>query len=212
MFPVVRRTLTHQKFASHGACLSLFPTVDVRGTRGFGSTACPVESKINALGLTLPPAAVSKGAFFQYVQVGNNMAYLSGHLPQPADRPLVVGKVGKDLTVEQGYEAAKIVGLNLCATLKANLGSLARVKKIIKLTGFVNATDGFTEQPKVVNGCSELFVKVFSEEQSAHARSAVGVNGLPLGVPVEIEMIVELHPAVSAPAAAPAAAAPAAAQ
>lgn len=172
--------------------------------RGMASPVCSIEAKINSFGLQLPAPAVPKGAFTQFVQIGN-MAYLSGHLPQPFERPLIVGKIGKDLTTEQGYEAAKMVGLNLCATLKANLGAkgLEKVKRIVKLTGFVNATDTYTDHPKVVNGCSELFVKVFPESVSGHARSAVGVNGLPLGVPVEIEMIVELQDVLPAGDAAP---------
>ena len=98
----------------------------------------------------------------------------------------------RNMTVEQGYEAAKMVGLNLIASMKSNLGSLDKVKRVVKLTGWVNSTDGFTQQPQVVNGCSELFRKVFDEKQSGHTRSAVGTNGLPLGVPVEIEAIVEI--------------------
>jgi enamine deaminase RidA (YjgF/YER057c/UK114 family) len=85
-----------------------------------------------------------------------------------------------------------MVGLNLISSMKSNLGSLDRVKRVVKLTGWVNSVDGFTQQPQVVNGCSELFRKVFDEEQSGHTRSAVGTNGLPLGVPVEIEAIVEI--------------------
>jgi len=150
-----------------------------------------VEAKIAALGLQMPPHNVPKNAFVNYLQVGK-IVYLSGHLPQPADGELVVGKLGKDKTVEQGYEAAKLVGLNLCSTLKANLGDLDKVKRIIKLTGFVNCVDGFTQQPAVVNGCSELFMKVFGPEIGAHTRSAVGTNSLPLGVAVEIEAIVEI--------------------
>jgi enamine deaminase RidA (YjgF/YER057c/UK114 family) len=161
--------------------------------RGFASPVCSIEEKINALGLHLPAPAVSKDAFQQFSQVGD-IAYLSGHLPQPKDKALVTGKVGKELTADDGYEAAKLCGLNLCATLKANLGSLTRVKKIIKLTGFVNATSSFTDHPKVINGCSELFTKVFPEDISGHSRSAIGNNGLPMGVPVEIEMIVQVHP------------------
>ena len=155
-------------------------------------TMTEIEEKIKGLGLELPEPAMSKGAFDQCHIVGN-MAYFSGHLPQPADKPLITGKIGKDMTVEQGYEAAKVVGLNLISSMKSNLGSLDKVKSVVKLTGFVNSVDGFTEQPQVINGCSELFRKVFNEEQSGHARSAVGTNGLPLGVPVEIEAVVEIH-------------------
>jgi len=162
-------------------------------TRVLSTSAKPlgkVETKLKELGLSLPTPATNK-VFHQYVPVGKNVVYLSGHLPQPAEGPLVVGKVGKEVTVEQGYEAAKLVGLNLISTLKAN-GDLDKIKRITKLTGFVNCVDGFTQQPQVVNGCSELLVKVFGE-RGAHARSAVGTNSLPLGVPVEVEMIVELE-------------------
>lgn len=140
----------------------------------------------------MPAPAVPKGNFVNYVQIGN-FVFLSGHLPQPAKGDLLIGKVGKDVSVEDGYEAAKLVGLNLCATLKKNLGDLDRVKRIVKLTGFVNCTDTFTQQPAVVNGCSDLFVKIFGDKGS-HTRSAVGTNALPLGVPVEIEAIVEIEP------------------
>ncbi len=111
---------------------------------------------------------------------------------KPADGPLFVGKVGKELTVEQGYEAAKFVGLNLCATLKHNLGDLDKVKRVVKILGLVNCVDGFTQQPAVINGCSDLFLKVFGEK-GQHARSALGTNSLPLGVPVEIEAIFEIE-------------------
>lgn len=107
----------------------------------------------------------------------------------------MVGKVGEDLTVEQGYEAAKLVGLNLLATLQNNLGDLDRVKRVVKLFGLVNCTDDFKQQPAVMNGCSDLMVKVFGAENGSHVRSAVGTNALPLGVAVEVEAVFELHPA-----------------
>jgi enamine deaminase RidA (YjgF/YER057c/UK114 family) len=116
-----------------------------------------------------------------------------GHLPQPAGgKPLITGKVGKDLTTQQGQDAAKIVALNILSSLKDYLGDLDRVKKIVKLVGFVNCVDGFTEQPMVINGCSNLLGEVFGEK-GTHARSAVGTNALPLGVSVEIEAIVEIE-------------------
>eukprot|EP00607_Mallomonas_marina_P006867 CAMPEP_0182428856 /NCGR_PEP_ID=MMETSP1167-20130531/24230_1 /TAXON_ID=2988 /ORGANISM="Mallomonas Sp, Strain CCMP3275" /LENGTH=122 /DNA_ID=CAMNT_0024612029 /DNA_START=211 /DNA_END=579 /DNA_ORIENTATION=- len=120
------------------------------------------------------------------------MAYTSGHLPQPAGGKMIIGKVGDNVTPEEAKEAAKFVGLNLISTLKHNLGDLDKVKRIIKLVGFVNCTDDFTQQPVVVNGCSDLMVEVFGEK-GRHARSAVGTNSLPLGVPVEIEAIVEVE-------------------
>jgi enamine deaminase RidA (YjgF/YER057c/UK114 family) len=103
----------------------------------------------------------------------------------------VTGKVGKDVSVEEGYDAARLVGLNLCATLKHNLGDLDKVKRVVKLTGFVNCIDGFGQQPAVINGCSDLFLKIF-EDKGAHTRSAVGTNALPLNVAVEIEAIFEV--------------------
>eukprot|EP01038_Epipyxis_sp_PR26KG_P009080 gene9080-12246_t len=164
--------------------------------RGFASSLkqcryIHVEARIAALGLKMPTPAVPKGNFVNFVQVGN-LVFLSGHLPQPAEGDLHVGKVGKELSVEQAYESAKVVGLNLCATLKHNIGDLDKVKRVVKLLGVVNCTDGFTQQPAVVNGCSDLMVKIFAEK-GAHARSAIGTNSLPLGVPVEVEAIFELE-------------------
>jgi enamine deaminase RidA (YjgF/YER057c/UK114 family) len=104
-----------------------------------------------------------------------------------------VGKVGEELTVEQGYEASKYVGLNLLATLKHNLGDLDKIKRVVKLFGLVNCVNGFGQQPAVINGCSDLMVKVFGENGN-HVRSAVGTNSLPYGVAVEIEAIFEIHP------------------
>jgi len=158
-----------------------------------------VEAAMKALGLSMPSPPPNR-AFVQFVRVGN-VCYLSGHLPQPAEGPLVVGKVGKEVDVELGYEAAKYCGLALCSTLAANIGDLDKVQRVVKLTGFVNCIDGFKEQPQVVNGCSELFIKLFGAEKGAHARSAVGTNSLPLGVPVEIEAIFELAPESGAGAA-----------
>jgi enamine deaminase RidA (YjgF/YER057c/UK114 family) len=103
-----------------------------------------------------------------------------------------VGKVGENMSVEEGYEAAQFVGLNLLATLKHNLGDLDKVKRTVKLFGLVNCIDGFSQQPAVINGCSDLMVKVFGIN-GQHTRSAVGANALPLGVAVEIEAVFELH-------------------
>jgi len=115
----------------------------------------------------------------------------AGHLPARPEG-LITGKVGSELTTEQAYDAAKVVGLNILATLKAEVGDLDRVKKVVKLTAFVNCVDGFQAQPKVVNGCSDLIAAVFGDK-GKHARSAVGVNALPLNVPVEVEAIVEVE-------------------
>lgn len=150
-----------------------------------------VEARLTELGLRLPAAAKPVASYVMCTRVGN-LLYLAGHLPQPAEGPLMVGKVGKDVTTEQGAEAAKAVALNIIATLKSELGDLDKVKRIVKLTGFVNCVDGFSAQPKVVNGASDLFVQVFGAKGS-HSRSAVGTNALPLNVPVEIEAIVEVE-------------------
>jgi enamine deaminase RidA (YjgF/YER057c/UK114 family) len=108
-------------------------------------------------------------------------------------KPLATGKVGRDLTVEQGYQAAREVGLCLLATARAALGDLDRVRRIVKVLGMVNCADDFGDQPKVVNGFSDLMVEVFGEAIGKHARSAVGMAGLPMGIPVEIEMILEVE-------------------
>ena len=149
------------------------------------------EAKIAEMGLLLPSPAVPKGNFVNFVRTGN-LVFLSGHLPQPAQGDLIKGRVGENVTPDDAYLAAKYVGLNLLATLKHNLGDLDRVKRVIKLVGFVASTNDFTLQPTVINGCSDLMVNVFGEK-GRHARSAVGTNALPLGVPVEIEAIVEIY-------------------
>jgi enamine deaminase RidA (YjgF/YER057c/UK114 family) len=123
-----------------------------------------------------------------------NLLFLSGHGPlRPEGKPMATGKVGRDLTVEQGYQVAREVGLNLLATTRAALGSLDRVKRVVKVLGMVNSAEGFGDQPKVINGFSDLMVDVFGEEIGKHARSAVGMAGLPVGIPVEIEMVLEVE-------------------
>ncbi len=121
-----------------------------------------------------------------------NLLYLAGKGPGLPGHPLPVGKVGRDFTKEQGYEHARQTGLSLIAVMKAELGDLDRVKRIVKLLGMVNATPEFGEQPEVINGCSDLFVSVFGD-RGRHARSAVGMGSLPRGIPVEIEVIVEVE-------------------
>jgi enamine deaminase RidA (YjgF/YER057c/UK114 family) len=126
------------------------------------------------------------------VRVGN-LLFLSGHGPVRDGKPTATGKVGRDLTTEQGAQVAREVGLLLLATTRAHLGSLDRVKRIVKVLGMVNSAEGFGEQPKVINGCSDLMVEVFGEAIGKHARSAVGMAALPVGIPVEIEMILEVE-------------------
>ncbi|KAF0698462.1 Aste57867_10922 [Aphanomyces stellatus] len=149
------------------------------------------ENRIKELGYTLPAVATPKGNYRNVVRSGN-LLFTAGHLPQPAGGELIKGKVGEDLTAEQGYEAARHVALAVCATLKQELGDLDRVKRIVKVVGFVNCVDGFTAQPSVINGFSDTVGEIFGE-RGVHARSAVGTNALPLGIPVEVECIVEVE-------------------
>jgi len=119
------------------------------------------------------------------------LLYLSGRGPQKPDGAFITGKLGKDFTIEQGYEAARLVAMNHLAVLKKELGSLNKVKRIVKVLGMVNCTDDFKDQPKVVNGYSDLMVEIFGEK-GKHARSAVGMAALPFGIPVEVEAIYEI--------------------
>lgn len=151
------------------------------------------ETKLEELGLALPPPPTPAPAanYVTAVQAGN-LVFLAGHAPRRPDGTRVAGKVGQDLTTEQAYEVARMVGLNLLATLKATIGDLGRVKRVVKVLGMVNAEPAFTDHPKVINGCSDLFVAVFGEK-GRHARSAVGMGSLPFNIPVEIEAIVEVE-------------------
>ena len=150
------------------------------------------EDKLKQLGITLPQSPAPVANYVPAVRTGN-LLFLSG--AAPAARPdgtAPVGKLGRDLTVEEGYEAARLVGVNHLATLKKELGDLDRVKRIVKLLSMVNAAPDFTEMPAVANGCSDLLVEVFGD-RGRHARSAVGMSTLPNNIPVEIEMIVEVE-------------------
>ena len=149
------------------------------------------ESRLAELKLELPPAPKPMGVY-KPVVIAGNMAYVSGHGPLKADKTLITGRVGADLSLEDGKAAARQVGLAILATLRANLGSLDRVKRLIKLLGLVNCTTDFFDQPKVINGCSELFADVFGADNGVGARSAVGAPTLPGNIPVEIEAIFEI--------------------
>lgn len=148
------------------------------------------EDKLKELGLTVPDVAKPVAAYVPAVRCGDHV-YTSGQIPLVKGEVKYKGKLGQELTVEDGYEAAKICALNCLAAVKSVAGSLDNVEKIIKIVGFVNSAAGFTDQPKVVNGASELVGKVFGAA-GEHARSAVGVSELPLGVAVEVEMIVKV--------------------
>jgi enamine deaminase RidA (YjgF/YER057c/UK114 family) len=149
------------------------------------------DKKLKDLGITLPPPTKPVANYVKAVRTGN-LVFLSGHAPQRADGTYITGKLGKDLTIEQGYDAAKLTAINLISTLKAHLGDLNKVKHIVRVTGMVNCTPDFADQPKVMNGCSDLLVAVFGE-QGKHVRSAVGMVSLPMNTSVEIEMVVEVE-------------------
>lgn len=151
------------------------------------------EERFAALDLELPPAPKPMGVYKPVVFV-DRLAYLSGHGPLCADKTLMTGRVGEDLDLEAGYAAARQTGLALIATLRAALGSLDRVERVIKTLGFVNSAPDFVDQPRVINGCSELFAEIFGTENGVGARSALPSNTLPGGIAVEIEMIVEIRP------------------
>jgi enamine deaminase RidA (YjgF/YER057c/UK114 family) len=147
------------------------------------------EDNLKQKNIVLPPPTTPVANYVPAVRVGN-LLFLSGSGP---DQATPRGKVGKELTLEQGYQAARSVGLNLLATTRANLGSLDKVRRIVKVLGMVNSAPGFTDQPKVINGFSDLMVEVFGEAIGKHARSAVGMAELPFNIPVEIEMILEVE-------------------
>jgi enamine deaminase RidA (YjgF/YER057c/UK114 family) len=150
------------------------------------------EQRLEELGIQLPDPVRPMAAYVPTVRTGN-LVYVSGQVPMVDGKPVHVGRLGADgLTVEQGVEAAQRCAINVLAALKTELGELSRVRRIVKLTGFVASAPDFNDQPKVVNGASELFVKVFGDA-GKHARSAVGMAALPLGVPVEVEAIVEVE-------------------
>src|SRR5688572_32445595 len=151
------------------------------------------EAQLKAKNLTLPPIATPMGNYVTAVRTGN-LLYLAGHGPLRSEGgKMAAGKVGKDLTVEQGYAVAREVGLNLLASTRHHLGSLDKVKRVVKVLGMVNSAEGFGDQPKVINGFSDLMVEVFGEAIGKHARSAVGMAELPNNIPVEIEMILEVE-------------------
>jgi 6-phosphogluconolactonase len=148
------------------------------------------EAQIKTLKIGLKAATPAIANYIKCV-ISGNMVYLSGHIPDPTEGVPTVGKLGKELSVEQGQVAARLVGINLLSTLKANIGDLNRVKRIVKVNGFVNSESTFTQQPAVMNGFSNLMVEIFGE-RGRHTRSAIGVNVLPNNVSVEIDMVVEL--------------------
>jgi enamine deaminase RidA (YjgF/YER057c/UK114 family) len=149
------------------------------------------EERFARLNLSLPPAP-QPVAVYRPVVVVQGLAYVSGHGPLRTDGSKITGRVGADLNLTEGHAAARQVGLAILATLRAELGSLDRIKRVIKILGMVNSAPDFLDHPKVINGCSELFAAVFGEEAGIGARSAVGMGPLPGNIAVEIEAIFEL--------------------
>ena len=150
------------------------------------------DKRIDELHLTLPPAPKPVAVYKTAVKHGT-LLFVSGHGPLKADKTMITGRLGKDMTVDQGKEAARQTGLAILATIKDTLGSLKKVKRLLKTYGMVNCTDDFLDQPKVINGFSELMKDVFGEENGVGARSAVGHNSLPGNIAVEIECIFEVE-------------------
>ena len=151
------------------------------------------EKRLKQLGIDLGTVSAPVANYVNAVRMGN-LLFLAGKGPRPVEGKRPQGKVGREYTAEQAYQHARTVGLDLLAVMKSELGSLDRVKRVVKVLGMVNAVPEFHDHPKVINGCSDLFVEVLGEA-GKHARSAVGMGSLPMGIPVEIECIVEVGPA-----------------
>jgi hypothetical protein len=157
-----------------------------------------IEAKLAALGITLPPPLKPPPGVvlpFQFVRVSGSRAFISGHGPQTEDGSIAkpLGKVGRDLSLEEGYATARLVGLAILGSLKRTLGDLDRIAAWNRVFGMVNSAPGFNRQPGVINGFSDLILELFGPEAGAHSRSAVGMAELPFDIPVEIEGEVELH-------------------
>jgi enamine deaminase RidA (YjgF/YER057c/UK114 family) len=149
------------------------------------------EAALSALGLELPEPPPAVGNYVGAVRVGN-ILFVSGHGPFKDGHPVFIGKLGRDLSVEEGQRAAQLVALNMLASIKAEIGQLDRVARVVKLLCFVNSDPEFGEQPAVANGASDLLVQIFGDERGKHARSAIGMGALPFQIAVEIEGIFEL--------------------
>lgn len=150
------------------------------------------DEQLEKLGLTLPPAPSPLGVYKPCLIDGKYL-YLSGHGPVQNDKSLIIGRIGREMDMEQGKLAARQVGLTMLSTIKTNIGSLSKVKRVIKVLGMVNCTPEFERHPYVINGCSELFAQIWGEENGIGVRSAVGFGSLPDNIPVEIEPLFELY-------------------
>jgi enamine deaminase RidA (YjgF/YER057c/UK114 family) len=150
-----------------------------------------VELRLKELGIELPPAPKPMGNYVGGVVTGD-LLFMSGCGPRRNDGTAITGKVGAQLTTEQGYEAARVVGLNMLANIRSVLGSLDRIERVVKVLGMVNCTPEFSEMPKVINGFSDLFVELLGAERGRAARSAVGMAALPGQIAVEVEMVLQV--------------------
>lgn len=150
------------------------------------------EQRFEQAGLTLPPAPKPLGVYKPCLVDGKYL-YLSGHGPVQNDGSLIIGRIGKDMSMEIGKIAAQQVGLTMLSTIKAHIGSFNKIKRVIKVLGLVNCVPEFEKHPYIINGCSELFAKIWGEENGIGVRSAVGMGSLPDNIPVEIEALFELH-------------------
>jgi enamine deaminase RidA (YjgF/YER057c/UK114 family) len=150
------------------------------------------EERFELLNISLPPAPSPVGVYKPCLVDGNYL-YVSGHGPVKEDRTLIIGRIGENMDMEEGKLAARQVGLAILSTIKKNIGSLNKVKRVIKVLGMVNCTADFEKHPYIINGCSELFAAVWGDENGIGVRSAVGMGSLPDNIPVEIEAIFELH-------------------
>lgn len=168
--------------------LALALVLTLAASAAFAATP---EDKLKELGHTLPPTSAPIANYVPAVRSGS-LIYLAGHIPRGADGKVITGKVGRNATEKEANAAARVTALALLATLKKEIGELSRVKRIVRVGGFVNAVDDFTGQPGIINGCSDLLVAVFGD-RGRHARAAVGVASLPAGAVVEIDMIVEVE-------------------
>jgi enamine deaminase RidA (YjgF/YER057c/UK114 family) len=171
-------------------CVVVVLTLVATSGSPLAQTATTAEARLKELNITLPPVPPPVANYVHFVRVGN-LLFLAGNTP-PVDWKFK-GKVGRDLTVQEGYDTARQVGLIMLAKVRAALGSLDRVKRVVKVLGMVNSAEGFGDQPLVVNGFSDLMVEVFGEAIGKHARSAVGMAGLPSNDAVEVEMIAEVE-------------------
>lgn len=155
------------------------------------TTLHDADANFEKLGLTLPPAPAPKGVYKPCLQDGKYL-YVSGHGPVQNDGSLIMGRVGENMDKEAAKQAAKQVGLTILSTIRANLGSFNKIKRVIKVLGLVNGTTEFFKHPYVINGCSELFAQVWGDDNGIGVRSAIGVGSLPDNIPVEIEALFEL--------------------